>query len=51
MCTGSHWQRDASSNPLRNTSVQVRFPPTVALTPVVARILGKESGDEEQPGA
>lgn len=26
--------------------VQVRFPPTVALTPVVARILGK---DKEQP--
>jgi len=29
-----------------NVIVQVRFPPTVALTPVVARILGK---DKEQP--
>jgi hypothetical protein len=29
----------------------VRFPPTVALTPVVARILGKEGGDKEQPKA
>jgi hypothetical protein len=27
----------------------VRFPPTVALTPVVARILGKEPGEKDRP--
>ena len=26
----------------------IRFPPTVALTPVVAKWLGKESADEEE---
>jgi hypothetical protein len=51
VCPSIPWTPDAGSDLLPPFSMQVRFPPTVALTPVVARILGKEGGDKEQPKA